>query len=84
MHHVQMACGTPVITSNLASMPEVAGSAAILVDPYNVSEISDAMKMVAEDFQLRAELRQAGLARAKEFSWGKTGAATAEVLKRYL
>jgi glycosyltransferase involved in cell wall biosynthesis len=79
-----MACGTPAIASNLASMPEVAGSAAILVDPYNVAEISDAMKMVAEDFQLRAELRQAGLVRAQQFSWEKTGTATAEVLKRYL
>jgi glycosyltransferase involved in cell wall biosynthesis len=79
-----MACGTPVITSNLASMPEVAGDAAILVDPYNVAEISDAMKMVAEDFYLQTELRQAGLARVQQFSWEETGNATAEVLKRYL
>jgi glycosyltransferase involved in cell wall biosynthesis len=79
-----MACGTPVITSHLASMPEVAGDAAILVDPYNVAEISNAMKMVAEDFQLQTELRQAGLIRAQQFSWEKTGTATAEVLKQYL
>jgi glycosyltransferase involved in cell wall biosynthesis len=79
-----MACGTPVITSNLASMPEVAATAAILVDPYNVEQIADAMKMVAEDFKLRAELRQAGLLRARDFSWEKTGRATAEVLANYL
>ncbi len=79
-----MACGTPVITSNLASMPEVAGSAAILVAPNRVNEISDAMKMVAEDSQLHAELRQAGLARVQQFSWEKTGQATAELLNRYL
>jgi len=79
-----MACGTPVITSNLASMPEVAGDAAILIDPYNVSQMADAMKMVAEDFQLRSKLRQLGLARAKQFSWEKTGKATAMVLERYL
>lgn len=79
-----MACGTPVITSNIASMPEVAGDAAILVDPYNVAAISDAMKAVAEHSQLHAQLRQAGLARAQQFSWEKTGQATAEVLKKYL
>jgi glycosyltransferase involved in cell wall biosynthesis len=79
-----MACGTPVITSNLASMPEVAGDAAILVDPYDVNQLTDAMKMVGEDFQLRSKLRQAGLARAQQFSWEKTGKATATVLERYL
>ena len=79
-----MACGTPVITSNLASMPEVAGDAAILVDPYDTNQIADAMRMVAEDSQLRSKLRQSGLARAKQFSWEKTGKATAMVLERYL
>ena len=79
-----MACGTPVITSNLASMPEVAGDAAILVDPYNVNQIADAMKMVAKDSQLRSTLRQLGLDRAKQFSWEKTGKATAMVLEQYL
>ncbi len=79
-----MACGTPVITSNLASMPEVAGDAAILVDPYNVAEIADAMSMVAEDTRLHAKLRQAGSIGAQQFSWEKTGTATAEVLQKYL
>ncbi len=79
-----MGCGTPVITSNLASMPEVAGDAAILVDPYNTAEITDAMEQVAADSQLRAELSELGLARAKLFSWEKTGRETVEVLKRFL
>jgi glycosyltransferase involved in cell wall biosynthesis len=79
-----MACGTPVITSNLASMPEVAADAAILVDPYDVNQIADAMRMVAEDFQLRAELKQAGLTRARQFSWEKTGKATVEILQQFL
>ncbi|MGB2925258.1 MAG: glycosyltransferase family 1 protein [Limnothrix sp.] len=79
-----MGCGTPVITSNLASMPEVAGDAAILVDPYNTAEIADAMQAIADDSQLRAKLSELGLARAKQFSWEKTGKATVEVLERFL
>ena len=79
-----MACGTPVITSNISSLPEVAGDAAILVNPYNVGEIADAMQAIATDSGLRSRLSDASLARASQFSWAKTGEATAEVLKRYL
>lgn len=79
-----MACGTPVITSNLASLPEVAGDAALLVDPYQVGAIADAMNTLLKDSQLRATLRTAGLNRANQFSWAKTGKATAEILQRYL
>lgn len=79
-----MACGTPVITSNLASLPEVAGDAALLVNPYNVAEITAAMHSVATDSELRSQLSTLGLIRASQFSWAKTGLATAEVLKRYL
>lgn len=79
-----MACGTPVITSNIASMPEVAADAAILVDPYDLDRITAAMKIVAEDMKLRSQLRQAGLARARDFSWEKTGQATANILAGYL
>jgi glycosyltransferase involved in cell wall biosynthesis len=78
-----MACGTPVITSNLSSLPEVAGDAAILVDPYNVAEITDAMQTVASDERVRSQLRSAGLARASQFSWEKTGQQTAEVLQQF-
>jgi glycosyltransferase involved in cell wall biosynthesis len=79
-----MACGTPVITSNLASLPEVAGDAALLIDPYNVAAIAKTMHEVAIDAQLRAQLRTAGLARAHQFSWAKTGTATAELLQQFL
>jgi glycosyltransferase involved in cell wall biosynthesis len=79
-----MACGTPVITSNLSSLPEVAGDAAILIDPYKVEEITDAMQAIANDSGLRSHLSQLGLQRATQFSWQKTGQATVEVLKRFL
>lgn len=79
-----MACGTPVITSNLSSLPEVAGDAAILVNPYNVEEITNAMQLLATDSGLRSRLSQLGITRANSFSWAKTGLATVEVLSRYL
>ncbi|MBU6231016.1 MAG: glycosyltransferase family 4 protein [Cyanobacteria bacterium REEB459] len=79
-----MACGTPVITSNLASLPEVAGEAALLIDPYRVEELAAAMAAVWQDSQLWQQLHRAGLERAQGFSWAKTGAATAAVLQAYL
>ncbi len=79
-----MACGTPVITSNLSSLPEVTGDAALLVNPYNTDEITDAMQAVASDSKERSRLRSLGLNRATQFSWAKTGQATLEVLQRYL
>jgi len=79
-----MACGTPVITSNLASLPEVTGDAALLVNPYDVGEMTAAMHDVATDSALRSHLSTLGLVRASQFSWAKTGLATAEVLARYL
>lgn len=79
-----MACGTPVITSNLSSLPEVAGDAALLVNPYNTGEITAAMQTIATDSKLRSHLSSLGLSRANSFSWVKTGLATVEVLSRYL
>ena len=79
-----MACGTPVITSNLSSLPEVAGDAAILINPYNTSEITEAMHTIATDKKLRDRLSAQSITRAKQFSWEKTGLATVEVLKQYL
>jgi glycosyltransferase involved in cell wall biosynthesis len=63
------AAGVPVITSNVASMPEVAGHAALLVDPFQVDEIADAMKKIAEDESLREDLIEKGFQRCKTFSW---------------
>ena len=79
-----MACGTPVITSNLSSLPEVAGEAALLVNPYNTGEITAAMQTIAADSGLRSHMTTLGLTRAKSFNWVKTGLATLEVLSRYI
>ncbi|NJP08901.1 MAG: glycosyltransferase family 4 protein [Leptolyngbyaceae cyanobacterium RU_5_1] len=79
-----MACGTPVITSNLSSLPEVTGDAAILVDPYDTGAIADAMHQFTTDPNLHLQLRTASLARASQFSWAKTGQATVEILQQYL
>jgi glycosyltransferase involved in cell wall biosynthesis len=79
-----MACGTPVISSNRASLPEAAGDGAILVDPEDRGAIVQAMHQVATDPTLREQLRQSGLVRAAQFSWTKTGEMTVQVLRQYL
>ncbi len=79
-----MACGTPAIASNRSSLPEVAGDAAILVNPLNVSELATAMGELVDNSATRSQLRQAGIARAAQFSWTKTGQATAAVLQQFL
>ena len=67
-----MQCGTPVVTSNTSSLPEVVGDAAITVDPTSVDELASAIGQVLSDEGLRASLSEKGLARAKEFSWSRT------------
>jgi glycosyltransferase involved in cell wall biosynthesis len=79
-----MASGTPVICSNVASLPEVAGDAAIQVSPDDEGALADALRQVADDASLRARLRQAGLARAAQCSWDRTAAHTRDVLARLL
>lgn len=64
-----MACGTPVITSNTSSLPEVVGDAALLVDPKNTNELAQAITRLTEDEQLREELRQKGYEQVKQYSW---------------
>jgi glycosyltransferase involved in cell wall biosynthesis len=64
-----MASGTPVVTSNVSSLPEVAGDAAVLVDPYRPEAIADGIQRVLCDESLRRDLRAKGLARAHQFSW---------------
>ena len=64
-----MASGTPVVTSNVSSLPEVAGDAAVLVDPYSPDAIADGIYTVLTDDGLAQSLRQKGLLRAKQFSW---------------
>jgi len=64
-----MASGTPVVTSNVSSLPEVAGDAAVLVDPYSAEAIADGMYRVLTDNDLRSDLRRRGPQRASQFSW---------------
>lgn len=64
-----MASGTPVVVSNVSSLPEVAGDAAILVNPLDPDDIADGIARVLTDDDLRRELRRRGLARARQFSW---------------
>lgn len=64
-----MACGVPVITSNTSSMPEVAGDAAFIIDPYKPDEITAALQTLITDENLRTTLINKGIARAKEFTW---------------
>jgi glycosyltransferase involved in cell wall biosynthesis len=67
-----MQCGAPVITSDATSMPEVAGKAALLVNPNKPEELKNAMHEIYRDENLRTELIQKGLKRAQEFSWKKS------------
>jgi glycosyltransferase involved in cell wall biosynthesis len=64
-----MASGTPVVTSNVSSLPEVAGDAAVLVDPYDPTAIADGIYQVLGDEERRSALRRKGLERARQFSW---------------
>ncbi|HVL69220.1 MAG TPA: glycosyltransferase family 1 protein [Vicinamibacterales bacterium] len=74
-----MAAGTPVITSNVSSLPEVVGDAAILIDPYEPDAIAGAMRRVLTDAPLREDLRRRGLARVREFSWDRSVARVREI-----
>lgn len=76
-----MACGTPILTGNLTSLPEVVGDAGIMVDPYDVEAIADRLKNLIEDSVQRDDLRLAGLKRAKQFSWDKAAELTWRVME---
>lgn len=76
-----MACGTPVITSNVSSLPEVMGDAALLVDPYNVEEMAQTMYRVLANRNLRYSMIDKGLWQAKKFSWERTAQETLQVYK---
>jgi len=76
-----MACGTPVVTSDTSSMPEVAGDAAVLAEPTNPEALASAMALVLGDDGLREELRRKGIARASGFSWDAAARKTLEVYR---
>jgi glycosyltransferase involved in cell wall biosynthesis len=76
-----MACGTPVIASNVSALPEVVGDAALLVDPLDTAALGDAIARVLADDRLRKELSARGLQRATRFSWAQCGAALLDVAR---
>jgi glycosyltransferase involved in cell wall biosynthesis len=79
-----MACGCPVISSNASSLPEVAGDAAILLDPEDVSGFARNMETVVTDPGLRDDLRRKGLAQAGRFPWDRTARETIAVYKKVI
>ena len=81
---VAMACGTPVVASNVSSLPEVAGDAALMVAPGDAVGLRQALERLLTDSQLRAEIRRRGLARVREFSWERTAAGHLAVYRQVL
>jgi glycosyltransferase involved in cell wall biosynthesis len=79
-----MASGTPVVTSNLSSLPEVCGDAALLIDPHDPVAIAGAIRRVLTEPALRDDLRQRGLARVKEFSWERSVRRIREIYEEVL
>lgn len=77
-----MACGAPVVTSNVSATAEIAGDAALLVDPRDTEAIASAIQRVAEDARLAADLRARGFRRAAEFSWERAARETVAVYER--
>lgn len=76
-----MACGAPVITSDRSSLPEVAGNAAVLVDPFSIEDIRTAIQKVVSNAAFREGLREKGMARAANFSWTKTAEMTLDLYR---
>ncbi len=77
-------CGVPVITSDCTSMPEIAADAALLVDPFDVAHIADAMTRIATDPDLRTRLIEKGFARRRDFDWDKTAVALWQCIEEAL
>jgi glycosyltransferase involved in cell wall biosynthesis len=78
------ACGVPVVTSNNSSLPEVAGDAAMLIDPRNPAAIAAATKQILSDDKLAQELVNRGLERVKQYSWRRMAGETLQVYKKAL
>jgi glycosyltransferase involved in cell wall biosynthesis len=74
----------PVVASNRASLPEIAGGAALLIEPDDVAGIADALCRVLVDSDLRADLSKRGLARSRAFSWDATAQATLALYRAVL
>jgi glycosyltransferase involved in cell wall biosynthesis len=78
-----MQCGTPVITGDRTSLPEVVGDAGLLVDPYDIKAIAGAINRLIDDPDLRASLSLKGLQRARQFNWTTTAAMTLAIFERF-
>ncbi len=76
-----MACGTPVVTSNISSLPEITGDAAILIDPYDKDSIIDSIESILDSPSLRQTLRERGLKRVQDFSWSMVAEKTIKLYK---
>lgn len=77
-----MACGTPVITSDCSSLPEVVGSAGLMVPPMDAAALADKMELLITDHKLRARLKQAGIERAKQFTWEASAEKLVQIYKK--
>ncbi len=77
-----MACGCPVVTSNVSSLPEVVGEAGIMANPYDTDSLAQAMRQVLTDDKLRDDMVRKGVEQAKRFSWEKTARETLEVYSK--
>lgn len=77
-----MACGVPVITSNVSSLPEVVGDAGLLVDPKSTTQIEQAIRLLTTDQKLHIKLSKKALEQAKKFSWQEMAAQVVDVLKK--
>ncbi len=77
-----MACGAPVVCSNTSSLPEIAGDAALLVDPTDMDALTAALRRIASEPDLAAEMRRRGYAQAGQFSWERAAQETVQVYKR--
>jgi glycosyltransferase involved in cell wall biosynthesis len=77
-----MACGAPVVTSDISSLPEVVGEAALLVDPYNVEAIANAMQEILKDQDLAQAISLRGLRHVREFTWGKAARLTLDLYQQ--
>lgn len=79
-----MACGTPVVTSNSTSIPEIVGDAAVLVDPESPAEIAGALEMVLSSTDMRVNMIEKGLERVETFSWRRSAEETRDLYQRVL
>jgi len=77
-----MACGTPVVTANTSSLPEVVGEAGLTVDPLDAEGLAETIRRALDDGALRREMKERGLQRAKGFSWTKAAQETVQVYRR--